>query len=236
MRALGWLLGAFLTLGCSSEAISGQGGSSSTPGPAPSDTSTTPPAAAAAGDFKPQQAYPPGPYGHGLGAVIENLEFIGWSDPVGANYDVNQFEHIKLGDFYDPEGTQTELLVLNASAVWCTVCQGEARDMQINGTYAAFHARKVQMLTTLFQDQQSNPAKPSDLVLWGSSKQRLIDYPLVLDPALKMGAYFTSDATPLNLVVDARTMTIIDVMMGYDGSAETGMWARVDQALKARGL
>ncbi|HEV8549588.1 MAG TPA: hypothetical protein VGQ57_11185 [Polyangiaceae bacterium] len=236
MRALGWLLGAFLTLGCSSEAIDGQSRSSTEPGPGPSDTSSTPPTSAASGNFEPQQSYPPGPYGHGLGAVIENLEFIGWRDPAGASYDVNQFEHVRLGDFYDPTGAQTELLVLNASAVWCVVCQSEARDMKTNDTYQAFHARKVQMLTTLFEDQESNPAKPSDLVLWGSSKQREIDFPLVLDPALKMGIYFTSDATPLNLVIDARTMTIIDVMMGYDGTPGTGMWGRIDQLLKARGL
>ena len=168
--------------------------------------------------------------------MIENLEFIGWRDPVGVNYDVSQLAPVKLGDFYDPNGVQTELLVLNASAVWCVVCQGEMRDMNAQGTYQAFQARKVQILSTLFEDAQSNPAKPSDLSLWGSSAVREIAFPLVLDPALKMGIYFTSDATPLNLVVDARTMRIIDVMMGYDPTPTTGLWGIVDQELKQRGL
>jgi len=236
MRALVWLLGVVATVGCSSEAVNGPTGS--TPpdqgSPAPSDTPSAVPDVA--GDFKPTQAYPSGPYGHGVGAVIENLEFIGWRDPVAAGYDPALLERVRLGDFYDPTGEQNELLVINASAVWCTVCQAEMRDMNSSGTYAAYRGRKVQVLGTLFEDAQNNPAKPSDLSLWGSSTVRAIAFPLVLDPALKMGVYFTSDATPLNLVVDARTMRITDSMMGYDPTPGTGFWGRVDQELQARGL
>ena len=211
--------------------------------PAPSAPADTTPAATATstapaveGDFAPMPAYPAGPYGHGLGAVIDNLEFMGWRDPVASNYDVTALEHIRLGDFYDPNGTQTELIVLNASAVWCTVCQAEMRDMHKSGTYDAFRQRKAQVFGTLFQDGAGDPAKPSDLSLWGSSQARAIGFPLVLDPALKMGPYFTSDATPLNLVIDARTMKIIDVMMGYDSTPGTGLWGVVDEELTTRGL
>jgi len=236
MRALVWLCAIAATIGCSSEAVTSPTGSPPVdPGsPSPSDTSSLGPGAA--GDFKPTQAYPAGPYGNGVGAVIDNLEFIGWRDPVAAGYDPNLLKRVRLGDFYDPTGTQTELLVINASAVWCTVCQGEMRDMKNDGTYEKFSSRKVQVLGTLFQDSQNNPAKPSDLTLWGSSSMRAIAFPLVLDPALKMGVYFTSDATPLNLVIDTRTMRIIDSMMGYDPTPGTGLWGRVDQELQTRGL
>jgi hypothetical protein len=233
MRARGVLPCVVLALGCSSEPVSSLSAASDTGAPAPSDTT---PAPALTGEFAPAQAYPPGPYGHGVGAVIENLEFIGWSDPAGVDYDVDQLAPVRLGDFYDPNGAETELLVLNASAVWCVVCQGEMRDMNTNGTYTAFRSRKVQVLSTLFEDAQSNPAKPSDLKLWGSSSVRQIAFPLVLDPALKMGVYFSSDATPLNLVIDARTMRILHVMMGYDSTPATGLWGTVDQELKTRGL
>ena len=235
MRAPVTILGALLALACSSDPVNGPtSGSPSDGSPGPSDTGN--PGPGIAGDFSPAQAYPAGPYGHGLGAVIENLEFLGWRDPVGANYDPEALEPVHLGDFYDPTGTHTELLVLNASAVWCVVCQGEMRDMNSSGTYQKFKDRKVEVLGTLFEDAQSNPAKPSDLSLWGSSAARAIAFPLVLDPGLKMGIYFTSDATPLNIVIDARTMTIIDVMMGYDPTPGTGFWGRVDRELAARGL
>ncbi len=235
MRALGSIFGALLALGCSSEAVSGEAPSNAAPSaPAPADTSV--PAPTVEGDFAPAANYPPGPYGHGIGAVIENLSFIGWRDPVAAGYDPARLELVELSAFYDPDGAQTELLVINASAVWCTVCQGELRDMKNNGTYEAYRKRKVQVLSTLFQDSNSRPAKPSDLVLWGSGASRAIAFPLVLDPALKMGIYFTSDATPLNLVVDTRTMRIIDSMMGYDPTPGSGMWGRVDRELQSRGL
>jgi hypothetical protein len=245
MRARAWLLGVVLTVGCSSEAVTGSssGGAapSDTGSPAPSGTGTPVPTSTSSapvvpGDFAPVKAYPAGPYGYGLGAVIDNLEFLGWRDPVAANYDVSALERIRLGDFYDPDGQSTEVIVLNASAVWCTVCQAELRDMHKNGTYDAFRQRKAQVFGTLFQDGSGGPAKPSDLSLWGSSSVRAIAFPLVLDPALKMGPYFTSDATPLNLVIDARTMKIIDVMMGYDSSPGTGLWGIVDQELANRGL
>ncbi|HTQ06875.1 MAG TPA: redoxin domain-containing protein [Polyangiaceae bacterium] len=234
MRASAWLLGALVTLGCSSEAIpQGDGTSTPAPGPAPATTST---ASAVEGDFAPVQAYPAGPYGHGVGAVIENVEFYGWRDPVAVDYDSSQLEPIKLGDYYDPNGTQTEIIVLNAAAVWCTVCQAEMRDMHNNGTYQAFLARKAQVFGTLFQDAGGNPAQPQDLTIWASASTRQIPFPLVLDPALKMGIYFASDATPLNLVIDARTMRILDVMMGYDSTPGTGLWGIVDGVLKSRGL
>ena len=227
------VFGLLLGVGCSSEALT-QAEQTQGPPSSPAGTSTTP--AAVNGNFEPVQAYPSGPYGHGLGAVIENLEFLGWRDPAGVAYDPSVLETIRLGDYYDPQGTDTELIVLNAAAVWCTVCQGEMRDMHKNGTYDAFLARKAQILGTLFQDSAGDPAKPSDLVIWGSSEARQIEFPLVLDPALKMGIYFTSDATPLNLVIDARTMRIIDVMMGYSSDPRSGLWATVDQELQSRGL
>lgn len=237
MRAFVCALAVAAAAGCSSEAVNGPpNGTPAAQGtPAPPDTAA-PSGPGASGDFEPAQAYPAGPYGHGIGAVIDNLEFIGWRDPVAANYDPNLLEHVHLADFYDPTGTRTELLVINASAVWCVVCQGEMRDMNASNTYAKYRDRKVEVLGTLFEDAQNNPAKPSDLSLWGSSSARAIAFPLVLDPALKMGIYFTSDATPLNIVIDATTMTIIDVMMGYDSTPGTGFWGRVDQELQARGL
>jgi hypothetical protein len=234
MRVWANVLGLLLIVGCSSEPIAQSGGPGGTSSPSsPASTATSP---SVAGDFTAVAAYPSGPYGRGLGAVIENFEFLGWRDPVGANYDPSALETLHLGDYYDPNGTQTELIVLNASAVWCTVCQAEMRDMHNNDTYDTYRQRKVQVFGTLFQDASGNPAQPSDLVIWGQSDVRQIAFPLVLDPALKMGIYFTSDATPLNLVIDARNMKIIDVMMGYDSTPTTGLWATVDHELQSRGL
>lgn len=168
--------------------------------------------------------YPPGPYGTGQGSTLENFAFLGWRDPVAAGYDETKLERVELSEFYDPTGSKgIRLLWINASAVWCTVCRAEMRDLKNNGVRAKFGAKGVQLIGTLFEDNQSLPARPIDLRRWGSTEEHAIDFPLLLDPGFKLGAFFTSDATPLNMLVDARTMRVIDATMGYSSDYWTGV-------------
>jgi hypothetical protein len=174
--------------------------------------------------------YPAGPYGTVRGATIANLEFLGWQHPDVAGYDVSHFDTVRLSDFYNPDGrSDLKLLVVNAAAVWCSVCRSEYADMNTNATYTTFRAKGVQILGTLFQDDSYFPAQPSDLKRWGASADFNVTFPFVLDPGFKMGAYFSSDATPLNMLVDVRTMTIVSVTMGYT----TTYWADVQKQLDA---
>ncbi|HEY2410346.1 MAG TPA: hypothetical protein VGI10_30280 [Polyangiaceae bacterium] len=169
-------------------------------------------------------AYPAGPYGTVVGATIENLSFLGWHDPVAAGYDPNAFELLQLSDFYDPDGASgVKLLAINVSAVWCAVCRAEYQDFKDNDVYETYRQKGVQMLGTLFEDNNYYPARPSDLVLWGSVSSHQVAFPLVLDPSFKMGAYFTSDATPLNMLVDTRSMKIVQATMGYSADYWTGV-------------
>jgi hypothetical protein len=236
------VLAVFFALACSSDPLvstpasdapsAPTGAPTSLPTGAPTGSAPSPNADGA--DFAPKVSYPPGPYGRGVGAVIENTTFLGWRDPVASNYDTAALEPVSLSDFYDPSATTTKLIVINASAVWCTVCQAELKQMKNDNTAEKYRAQGVQLLGTLFEDATGGPARPSDLRLWGSAAVRAIDFPLVLDPGLKMGVYFTSDATPLNLIVDARDMRIVYAMMGYDNSPTTGLWSIVDRELAKR--
>src|SRR5262245_23728136 len=92
-----------LALGCSSESIGPVGADPGGDEPAAAPTSTAP---SGIGDapFQPVKAYPPGPYGRGIGAVIENLSFLGWRDPVASGYDPSQLQSVSLAEFYDPTG------------------------------------------------------------------------------------------------------------------------------------
>jgi hypothetical protein len=219
-----------LALGCSSEGLGPSGAGSGDVDPSVAPTSTAP---SAFGDapFQQVKAYPPGPYGRGLGAVIENLSFLGWRDPLRSGYDPAALEVVSLADFYDPTGTRTKLIVLNASAVWCGVCRSEMQDMRARDTYGVYRAQGVEIVGTLFEDADGGPAQPSDLQLWGQSTAHSIKFPLLLDPGFKASVYFTSDATPLNMIIDARTMKIAYTMMGYDNSPASGLWSLVDRAL-----
>jgi hypothetical protein len=173
-----------------------------------------------------KQDYPAGPYGTGVRATLENFAFLGWRDPVAANYDVTKLEQVRLSEFYNPDGrSNVKLIWINASAVWCSVCRAEMEDIKNNGVHAAFAPKGVQLIETLFEDNKSGPARPLDLHNWGSSPAHAIDFPLLLDPGFKLGAFFTSDATPLNMLVDAKTMKVLDATMGYSAD----YWQRVDR-------
>lgn len=173
--------------------------------------------------------FPAGPYGSGVGATLEDVAFLGWRDPVAAGYDTSKFEPVRLSEFYNPDGrSEVKLIWINASAVWCSVCRTEMTEIRDNGVHAALGPKGVQMIVTLFEDNKAGPAKPLDLQRWGDSNVGFsIDFPLLLDPGFKLGNFFTSDATPLNMLVDARTMKVIDITMGYSSD----YWQQVAKLL-----
>jgi len=226
--ATGLLFTACTLWGCSSEPLDAP-----STGAPPAGMGSPGDGPAAPADDYVLTEYPLGPYGRNLGSVIENLEFLGWHDPVAAGYDPANFEVVRLSDFYDPSGQQRKIIVLNASAVWCSVCRAEYRHMKDMDIHATYEAKGAQLLGALFEDASGGPATPADLTVWGSTPAFSVAFPMVLDPGFKLGAYFTSDSTPLNLIIDARTMQIIDATMGYDPSASSTYWQQVDALLAA---
>ncbi len=113
-------------------------------------------------------------YGNREGSIVPNLEFLGWRAPADAAYDPAQFETVRLSDFYNPDGARgnTKLLLLNASAIWCSVCRTEMRHFQQTDLYPQYKERGLEIVGILFEDNNYNPAKPEDLVAWGSPELR----------------------------------------------------------------
>lgn len=174
--------------------------------------------------------YPPAPYGLTKGSVIENLTFLGWSQPAAVAYNLQSTAPLQLADFYDPRGEKgIELLLINAVAVWCGVCRNEYADLLSNDLYAQLKPRGVEMLGLLFEDNNGEPARYADLVNWGSNYS--VAFPFALDPAFKTGVYFDRSATPMNMLVDARTMEVLEVITGYNPA----LYQQVDAILTARG-
>ena len=172
--------------------------------------------------------YPAPPYGTTPSSVVENFAFLGWAAPQAVNFEETAFQRVSLADFYDPDGTKgIKMIVLNGSAVWCGVCNTEANDINRAKRYAEYKARGVEFVWSLFEDARGGPATPTDLANWASYYE--VDFPMVLDPSLKLGAFFSSDATPLNLLIDARTMRIVDKLLGYNPSTH---WETIDYYLE----
>jgi hypothetical protein len=176
------------------------------------------------------KAYPEAPYGYAEGSTVPNFDFLGWSEPATVNFDINQLENIDLAHFYDPDGSKgVELLMVSAVAVWCSVCQVEYAELRDNATYETYQSRGLEMLGVLFEDADAGPARYSDLVTW--SRVFEVNFPFVIDPGFKIGAFFDRSATPMNMVVDAKTMEIIVSMTGYNPE----IYGLIDRELAARG-
>ena len=183
---------------------------------------------------EPREAYPTAPYGSREGAIIENFPFLGWHAPKASSYDTSRLEPLSLGQFYDPEGDKgVKLLVLTSTAVWCSACKQEYKDMA--GNVAAYEAKGVRFLGALFQDATlptPKPAKPSDLVLWARTFD--VTFPFVLDPDLKLGSFFDVEATPMEMIVDTKTMKILGITEGWVTKGDGSLWSDLDRLLASR--
>jgi hypothetical protein len=171
--------------------------------------------------------YPDGPYGVEKGDVVRNAEFRGFRAPLSAPLTEGSLERVSFADYYDPRGRQYELLLVNTAALWCSVCQSEHRGLP--DRYAEYSGRGLVLLSALFQDERTNPADFADLKLWVERFD--VPFPMLLDPDFQLGAYATAETAPLNLLVDARTMTIIEKFIG---DSATTLWQLVDDELAQR--
>lgn len=177
--------------------------------------------------------YPEGPYGASEGDIAANFQFVGWLNPKAEGFDFETADVFDLETFYDPDGTKgpngegIELILLNASAIWCTACRVEHEEFET--VHADLNPRGLEIVSGLFQDRDFQPAKDSDLVLWTESFD--VAFPMGLDSEFQMGAYGNAQAAPLNAIIDARTMEILKVVVG----ADVTIFTFLETELAARG-
>lgn len=168
-----------------------------------------------------------GAFGSEVGQNVENFCFQGWRDPVAANFDPQRFETICVYDYADST-KGFALLMLNTAALWCGACRLEHQ--ALSGLIAPLEPRGFGFLSLLFQDNESNPATPQDLVTWTENFSS--DYPMALDPDYLMGRYAPPTNQPLNMLLDARTMKILDK---WTGDQRSVIWPTVESELEQRG-
>jgi hypothetical protein len=173
-------------------------------------------------------AYAPPPYGTDQGSTAANACFRGWRRPNATDHTANTLESISLGNFYSAEKSgDTELILVNTAALWCSVCQVEHRDLPRR--YEELAPRGLVIIGALFQDESADPADLSDLAAWVETFD--VPFPMVLDPSYQMGAYASAETAPLNLLLDARSMRIL---RKYVGDQSSVLWPFVDEELARR--
>jgi hypothetical protein len=171
--------------------------------------------------------YPEGPYGTERGSVAADACFKGWSQPNETPHETDTLTDLSFGRYLDPAGDRYELLLVNSAALWCMACQVEHEELPAR--YDEFGPRGLVILSALFQDREGEPANVSDLTLWVETFET--PFPMALDPDYQLGAYASAASAPLNLLLDARTMRIIEK---FTGDQSAVLWPLVEEELSRR--
>ena len=191
----------------------------------PDGSSDSGPIPAAAGT---SGSYPSGPYGSEVGQRVEGFAFEGWRDPSAQGVDPDTLETIRFSDYYDPNGELgIRLLLLNATAGWCTNCQAEHRILP--SKVLELGPRGLTVISMLYHDANFEPPGVDDLVAWAETYGT--NFPFTLDLTHRMGRYGAADIAPVNVVVDARTM---EILAKFIGNQEAVLWQFVETELEAR--
>ncbi len=172
-------------------------------------------------------SYPGGPFGTDPGATVVNTCFRGWANPGDGDHTDAALVDVGFGAFYDPTHKKYELLLVNTAALWCAACKAEHQTLGERYTELAPHG--LALLGALFQDNAFEPADTQDLAQWVATFD--VKFPMVLDPDYQLGAYASADASPLNLLLDARTMRIMERWVGDQSSV---MWPLIRDELAKR--
>jgi hypothetical protein len=178
-------------------------------------------------------AYPPGPYGTTVGSVARDACFEGWHNPLAANFDPAALGQVCFSDFYDATGEEIEVVLVNTGALWCTACKTEWGGSPSRPSLLDHHdrlaAQGFRVFGIFFEDARENPADVETIRSWAVTFS--VDVPFVRDPDFLMGAYADANVQPFNMLIDARSMTIL---LKVDGDQPEVLFARVEQELAAR--
>jgi hypothetical protein len=155
--------------------------------------------------------YPSGPYGLEICSVIDNLSFTLDDE---SEY---TFQDIRA----DPT---RRLLLISTSAGWCTACIEEQPALE--ALYDARNEEGLEVMVALFQDSNFAPATPLYAKNW--KEQYDLDLTIVIDPASATGdtefalsPYYNTALTPMNMLVDLESMTILEIILGWDKNRMT---------------
>ena len=156
--------------------------------------------AGSAGQPSPPPDYPPGPYGVGVGDVIDNL----------ALFDLE-------GRAYDLEATHkgpAKVALLYITATWCFTCGPEID--WLNGRLPASDG-DITALAVVVQNPRYEPAQGADGIAFRDAYG--VRFETVVDTDDVTGPYRSFAAIPLNIIVRTADMKITYRAEGFDEAA-----------------
>jgi len=197
--------------------------------------------------------YPTGPYGTTKGSIIAQFQFVGFQN---ASLQNGATQTIVLADFYNPHvddpsyapatpgeddrlfpvgsyygsgAPKPKALSISVSASWCSACKKESKTV-LPAKHLLYKPRGGEFLTQLNDGPSpGHAAVQQDLLNWANSFD--VDYPVMMDPGRQLDALFVAQVYPANIIIDTRTMAIVEVVGGIPG---TSYWTKFESTLDGR--
>lgn len=204
------MLGLTLASGCNSLtgadglSIKGADGTGGTGGAEETTTTTPPPVVC---------DYPTMGISNKPGGVLPNHS---WQGFVNENVDAAAPTEITMADYLDCDGSKgINALLIDVSATWCGTCQEEAKTLtsKMNNQWGELGIRVV---TLMIEDAASKPATLATALQW-KNQYKLMSTTVAADPEFFFSqlAEGGTIGLPFLVVVDPRTMTLIETQQGY---------------------
>ena len=187
-------------MGCSSGPRDFSGNDAAVPDPDAGTTQTNDLCAA---------GYPAGPYGTGVGKVVN--PGLAWKGYLPGSSTVSSFTP---NDLWDCDGSKgINAIMFDVAAEWCSACQAQASSTpQLVTQYASLG---IDAITLVVQDASSAPATTATALDW-RTQYKLTGITVAADPSFSFAPLNqTSVDLPVTIVVDPRTMIIMKVTQGY---------------------
>lgn len=150
--------------------------------------------------------YPPGPYGTGVGDVLDNLCF----EECLCEGAVAKGRPFCMRDLLDNQAT-----LISVHTGWCSACRYQTGEAEL--LYQAYRKQGLGMVFVLYEDDLENGSRQAllDYGCWEKGEYGLT-FMLAIDPGLQqMLPYFYGGSIPLNIIIDDE-MVIRYLLEGYD--------------------
>ena len=176
-------------------------------------------------------AYPSGDYGYDVGEIIPNVAFLGYEhlDPSTViDTKTAAIGSVRFSDFYDPNGERgLTYLYVSVEYMWCAPSNEEedfinggnwAEENSLGVSFATKYAAKGVRFMTLLADGPTfgTDATVMDLTNWVERHESRDSEGLL--PREELALNVLGPTGPYNMIVDVRTMRVVDVEIGFDSN------------------
>lgn len=144
-----------------------------------------------------------------VGAKMRDFAMVGYIDSNSDGSLVGEkLRVVKLSDY----SATAKIILFNVSAGWCGPCQTETK------THAAllqtYESKGLAIFQTLF-DSDKQGDRPTIALLDAWVKVLNAAGAVGIDPGRESVVYNTGGSTPLNMIIDAKTLEVLDKFNGY---------------------